>query len=276
MALIKCPNCGKEISDRAEKCPNCNYNFVEEKEEVKELHCPECNSIINESDEKCPNCGFPVKKHYDEKKELLEHPFQARINKIGKKKLGIIAIVVLVCLVLLIGFIQHMGKVKAEKELAESRSAYLTTLQLAQAAMYEGASESEDLIILTQKVWYNTIYEKTDSETDQYTKRKYGFHNDFNDSISSLYEDADTLNTVASIEDNQNEVSGYMSKLKNPTKEFEECYGTLKELYGYYRGVTELAVNPSGSLTSFANKKEEEISSFVETYETLTTQIPEE
>ena len=25
MALIKCPECGKEISDRAESCPNCAY-----------------------------------------------------------------------------------------------------------------------------------------------------------------------------------------------------------------------------------------------------------
>lgn len=25
MALIKCPECGKEISDVAVKCPNCGY-----------------------------------------------------------------------------------------------------------------------------------------------------------------------------------------------------------------------------------------------------------
>lgn len=25
MALIKCPECGKEISDAAESCPNCGY-----------------------------------------------------------------------------------------------------------------------------------------------------------------------------------------------------------------------------------------------------------
>ena len=26
MALIKCPECGKEISDKAKKCPNCGYS----------------------------------------------------------------------------------------------------------------------------------------------------------------------------------------------------------------------------------------------------------
>lgn len=25
MALIKCPECGKEISDKAEVCPSCGY-----------------------------------------------------------------------------------------------------------------------------------------------------------------------------------------------------------------------------------------------------------
>lgn len=28
MALIKCPECNKEISDTAKKCPNCGYNLL--------------------------------------------------------------------------------------------------------------------------------------------------------------------------------------------------------------------------------------------------------
>ena len=30
MALIKCPECGKEISDRAASCPNCGYPIIQE------------------------------------------------------------------------------------------------------------------------------------------------------------------------------------------------------------------------------------------------------
>ena len=29
MSLIHCPECGKEISDKAESCPNCGYPMVD-------------------------------------------------------------------------------------------------------------------------------------------------------------------------------------------------------------------------------------------------------
>ena len=37
MALIKCPECGKQISDKAESCPNCGYRIESTIEEKKEI-----------------------------------------------------------------------------------------------------------------------------------------------------------------------------------------------------------------------------------------------
>ncbi len=38
MALIKCPECKKDISDKADNCPNCGYKILEsEKEQLKKL-----------------------------------------------------------------------------------------------------------------------------------------------------------------------------------------------------------------------------------------------
>ena len=34
MALIKCPECGKEISDKANACIHCGYPLNEQKEDV--------------------------------------------------------------------------------------------------------------------------------------------------------------------------------------------------------------------------------------------------
>lgn len=38
MALVKCPECGKEISDKARECPNCG-NPMSHK-----ITCPNCGS----------------------------------------------------------------------------------------------------------------------------------------------------------------------------------------------------------------------------------------
>ncbi len=53
MALIKCPECGKEISDAAVKCPNCGYPVkAEQKKKEKEnknqklVECPECHNMV--------------------------------------------------------------------------------------------------------------------------------------------------------------------------------------------------------------------------------------
>ena len=67
MALIECPNCGRQISDKAEKCPGCGYELpeiqeieTESIEDVKEIVCEECGMIIPEGATICPNCGCPI------------------------------------------------------------------------------------------------------------------------------------------------------------------------------------------------------------------------
>lgn len=55
MALVKCKECGKEISSNAKICPNCGY-----KNDVKT--CPECGKIVKHTDTVCPDCGYPLQK----------------------------------------------------------------------------------------------------------------------------------------------------------------------------------------------------------------------
>jgi hypothetical protein len=56
MALIKCPECGKEVSDKAVACPNCGCPVSEQ------FSKNEDNEIVNDKDEKsfftvCNKCG---------------------------------------------------------------------------------------------------------------------------------------------------------------------------------------------------------------------------
>ena len=54
MALIRCPECGKEISDRAPSCPNCGTPFNEKK------YCKFCGELIDMECIVCPICGKQV------------------------------------------------------------------------------------------------------------------------------------------------------------------------------------------------------------------------
>lgn len=51
MALIKCNECGKSISDKAKMCPGCGYTY-------DYIFCPECNKKLNTTNSYCPECGF--------------------------------------------------------------------------------------------------------------------------------------------------------------------------------------------------------------------------
>ena len=55
MALIKCKECGEEISSNASTCPHCGYK--------NEVHlCPDCGKEVSETDFVCPECGCPLRK----------------------------------------------------------------------------------------------------------------------------------------------------------------------------------------------------------------------
>lgn len=49
MALIKCPECGKEISDRAASCPNCGYPISQENQPVAEIFASSENVVVQHS-----------------------------------------------------------------------------------------------------------------------------------------------------------------------------------------------------------------------------------
>lgn len=54
IALIKCPECGKEISDKASSCPNCGTPLNDQK------FCKFCGEKIDKDCVICPKCGKQV------------------------------------------------------------------------------------------------------------------------------------------------------------------------------------------------------------------------
>lgn len=56
MALIKCAECGKEISDTSKICIHCGCPIE------KELTCSECGKKVGAKDKVCKNCGCKITK----------------------------------------------------------------------------------------------------------------------------------------------------------------------------------------------------------------------
>lgn len=85
MALIKCSECGNEISDKAKVCINCGYKM----QKKEKIHCKECGNEINDKEKACSKCGCPIRK--------------IKFNKIKiiiSILLAVILLTVLVCVIL--------------------------------------------------------------------------------------------------------------------------------------------------------------------------------
>jgi hypothetical protein len=241
MALITCPECGKQISESAKSCPNCGYPFVKEVASTPKPQQVEVTSI-----------------------NLRPPSF---MNKLRIATGLLIFIFIIACLIALIAY------QKTKKE-----SKYIENLNTISSAMLSGASKAESLCDLTYKVWSNTIYKKYDDETDKYTLRSNvsyrAFYSDFNNSLANLFADQDIKNQMSVIESKQTYVSDLMKYVSNPSKKLEKCYDTLNDLFTAYMGLTDLAIHPTGSLQTFSQNKIEKVEKFMDNYRKLNAQIP--
>lgn len=67
MALIVCPECGNNISDKADKCIHCGFPLKEHMEKATSINekpytlCPKCNSVNPIGVWTCENCGHKYK-----------------------------------------------------------------------------------------------------------------------------------------------------------------------------------------------------------------------
>ena len=56
MAMIVCPHCGEQVSEKAKKCVHCGAILIPEEKK----HCMECGAELEEGMTECPKCGCPV------------------------------------------------------------------------------------------------------------------------------------------------------------------------------------------------------------------------
>lgn len=155
MALISCPTCGKEVSDKAISCPGCGSVLPKaETEEKNIVICTECGTECDQGQENCPNCGCPL---------YSEEEMAARKKAKSTRKNRLIAVVVAAALFLaaLAGLLIFHFTVSVPRE------RYNTAMTLLEQGKY---SEAEP--ILSKLGDYNdaeTVLEEIKYESIAYT-----------------------------------------------------------------------------------------------------------
>lgn len=253
MALINCPNCGKDISDKAILCPSCGFELKKDKGSSKNTitKCVECGNDLPFNADICPNCGCPVKK--------------TKVSIFKKKSFWITTVSFILVICCSIGgllFYQEKQNEEKNARIAKQKKAqqakqiklekeidYYHNLKDACDTMQEGISLAETACNSIHDVWYNSIFDIKDSDTLQYTKGAY----DFDTALQNLYSDSKFSKKIEAIEDNQDSVKTYMQQLPNPPAKYKETYSDIKDLYDSYLNYTNLAIDPSGSLTTYTS-----------------------
>ena len=100
MALIDCPYCGNQVSDKAETCVHCGKSLIKDS---NERHCSECGAVLNEEDKVCSKCGCPVDKGNKEQDPVQAEQTIVKDQKNDKNKYIIPIIVAIVAVIVLVG-----------------------------------------------------------------------------------------------------------------------------------------------------------------------------
>lgn len=101
MAMIQCPECGQEISDKAKKCIHCGKILIEEV--LPKKFCSDCGKEITIDAVECPYCGCPVEDDREEYASKTENGKRKDIKKFIVPITGIVVIAIIA--VLIINFI---------------------------------------------------------------------------------------------------------------------------------------------------------------------------
>ena len=130
MAIIKCPECGHQVSDKAATCPSCGVGIA-----GKVTPCPECGAIVFNDQAECPVCHRPIEQKNvaaQPSKTVLESPADVRTvdnaasavkSKESKKKPltpWIIAFVIALSIVFVGLYYYKTTQVKNEQEAYEN------------------------------------------------------------------------------------------------------------------------------------------------------------
>lgn len=247
MALIKCPECKKKISDVAEKCPNCGKtiteadigNAYEKKRKGKKRK--KIAIIIIAIIVVIAICGAVTYYFVQQNETRIEEQRKYEEKKKAEEK-------------------AEQKKIQEEKEKRESKRKFVRKSQ-------DLISQTDDVVSDLSKsankitsTWLNCIYKDKDKETNKWTLKKNGKFKDFSTAVMDCVED-----TIYGEKIN-NEYSDFTNtliewrNLKNDEyikSEYEEIIEDIDEYTTSICNLYALLAQPTGSYEEFLSSVNE-------------------
>lgn len=269
MALIKCPECGEEISDKAVKCPKCGAEFPVEKPQKV---CKECGEVLGDEETVCHKCGCPIENQQEEK--------QTPEIK-GKKPFSKKYLVFAIGMVVIIGLITGIGiKSLNKKKLIEQQNAevqelkeynqYVGYLNSIYSDALAGASKAEDVCVLVVNVWQDAIFDDSSDETSKYVSGT----SDFNEALERVYADEDIKEKLSKVTDYEGYLEDSIGKLQSAPPELVKAYDAAVQVNTAFKALAQMAESPTGSYNSYSADEKEKVNAFMSAYSTLEAVIP--
>lgn len=186
MAIIKCPECGHQVSDQAKTCPSCGIDIA-----GNVIKCPECGEIIFSNQEMCPGCHHPLHSappHRKPEADMMAEDGESVVdgnksqpeNK-NKKKYTAFAIAIVTVLIGAFVFIYFYTSVQQRNEL----DAYENAMTSGEPAVLQnfldmyGDAPSEHIDSVTARLtqlkemdleWNNAVVSGSKTELEKYIR----------------------------------------------------------------------------------------------------------
>lgn len=190
MAMIQCPECGQEISDKAKKCIHCGKVLIEEVIPAK--FCGECGKEVPVDAQECPYCGCPLESEKVEESKPK-----------SKKKFIIPVIVIAVIAIIAVIAVKFMGTNLSEDE----QLAYQNAMDM------KSMMKDPDSFKLYDEMFLLKCHDDDGNVSYTYTIFKYGGANGYGaiTTDEAIYKDGEFIMNYA--DEPEEDDSNYMDEL---------------------------------------------------------------
>jgi len=213
------------------------------------IKCSECGHDVSDKADKCPYCGAPIEmdsKIAEKDFETTAADIDSKANKKSKKK-KIIIIAAVVFVVAIVGI--ALGINAHNEQMAKNYSKDLSSYTV-NALMF--GIKCEDVCNTTTSVWYNCISEESDKSTNKYTQNSNGvFYDDFNDALEKWFMSDKYSDKLSEIEKEKDSLDSLYNRIKAYDLGSEEELTALSSLKEQVGDFYQLTTDPNGSYSDY-------------------------